>query len=199
MFYGNKSNLLQYATKLLQGKVNILKNDAGLCLIGNKDYQYQPAPFTALLACFSLLDFLSALYNGNASHSATITNNFKTLLREYFSYSDDQGELILSIYRHKLVHLFQPGTVIEYKGHTYSWRIHNSEPSMHLKIWSNKGSLINPASCIRIKLEYVFSISIRDLIEEIVNAASNYLKDLEVKPELQANFEKALKQIYCLS
>lgn len=197
MFYGNKLNLIGYARIVIQGKIDALQNDVGLCLTGIKG-QYQPAPFTALLACFSFLDLLSAFYGGNASTLASTTANVKNFLKTYFSYSEDQRDLLLSMYRHKLVHLFQPGNVIEYKHHTYSWRIHHSEQSMHLKIWPST-KLINPAPSVRIKLDYIFSISIQDLMNEMITSSSKYLTDLETNPDLQTKFEKAIEQIFTLS
>jgi hypothetical protein len=197
MFYGNKLNLIQYAKTVIQGKINALQNDAGLCLIGIQGH-YQPAPFTALLACFSLLDLLAAFHGGNASSSASTTASVKAFLKKYFSYNEDQRELLLKMYRHKLVHLFQPGIVVEYKNHTYSWSIHHSQPLMHLKILPNTRPSFNPVPSVRIKLQYIFSISIQDLMNEIISAASKYLEDLEKEPTLQTKFENAISQIFKL-
>jgi len=124
MFY--KLPILKvYAGRALNEKISSLVNDVNKCLSKSKQDNLQPAPFTALLACFSTLDFLSALYSGNANPSAPTTRQLEDFIDKYINYSSKKRNLLLKIYRHKLVHLFQPGHLVNYKNKSYSWKIYH--------------------------------------------------------------------------
>lgn len=186
-----------YAGRVLKDKVKSLENDVRKCLSESKEERLQPAAFTALLACFSTLDFLSALYSGNAGTASSTTKQVKSFLDRYFDYSPKKRDLLLKIYRHKLVHLFQPGHLVSYKGKGYSWKIYSQNKKKHLVI-SSKNKLINPAPSVRLTIHYVLSISTITFMEEIILAAQAYQDDLMKDKNLQVNFDKAMNDIFSI-
>lgn len=199
MFY--KLPILKvYAGRVLKDKIKSLQNDVRKCLSESKKEELQPATFTALLTCFSTLDFLSALYAGDAGANASTTAQVTSFIHSYFGYSSKKTDLLLKIYRHKLVHLFQPGHIVEYKNVTYSWTIYDKNKKKHL-VTSKVNKLINPAPSVRLKIDYIFSISIITFMEEICSAANGYFKDLIKKENsrLQRNFDKAINDIFSIT
>lgn len=196
MFY--KLPILKiYASRLLKEKLISLENDVKKCLSESKDKSLQTAPFTALLACFSTLDFLAALNSGNTETTASTTKQVEDFIEEYFNYSKKKEELLLKIYRHKLVHLFQPGHLVEYRNKSYSWKIYNKNKRMHLVI-SKVNKLINPAPSVRLMIHCVFSISIITFKDEIITAADRYFVSLTKDYELQKKFDKAINGIFSI-
>ena len=103
----------------------------------------------------------------------------------------------MKIYRHKLVHLFQPGHLVEYRNKSYSWRIYNKNKRMHLVI-SKKNQLITPAPSVSLMVHYVFSISIMTFMQEIVLVAEKYYKKLLIDSSLQKNFDKAINDVFSI-
>lgn len=197
MFYSNSSNLLQFANKIISDKTNSMKNDVSLCLKGNDSEKLQPAPFAALLICFSVMDFLAALYRGNAKTDSPTTEQTKEFMRDFLSYTKDQRNLILLLYRHKLVHISQPGVIVVYKGETFSWRIYHDNKNEHLNVKvENKD--INPAPCVRLRIKNILSISILQLMRDVVVASNEYLDKLEKENSLQERFDAAINDIYSL-
>lgn len=134
MFYSNSSNLLQFANKIISDKIKSMKNDILLYLRGNDLEKLQPAHFAALLICFSVIDFLASLYGGNAKTDSPITKQTKEFMHDFLSYTEDQRNLLLSIYRHKWVHISQPCPIVAYKVDTFSWRIYHDNKNEHLNL-----------------------------------------------------------------
>ena len=64
----NPNNTITTARNFLKEKINSLKKDCEQCL-----FSKHPAPFPALLYCFSVIDLLGALFSGNAEDSAPTT------------------------------------------------------------------------------------------------------------------------------
>lgn len=195
MFY--KLPIKIYAGRILKEKISSLENDVEKCLSKSENKKLQPAVFTALLACFSTLDFLSALHSGNASTKSSTVKQVENFILEYFNYSPKKRELLLQIYRHKLVHLFQPGHLVEYRNKSYSWRIYNKNKRMHLVI-SRKNKLITPVPSVSLMVNYIFSISIVTFMQEIMLAAEKYYKKLLIDNSLHKNFDKAINDIFSI-
>lgn len=196
MFY--KLPILKvYAGRVLKEKITSLGNDVNKCLSTSENKKLQPAVFTALLACFSTLDFLSALHSGNAGASSSTTKQVKDFLAEYFDYGPKKRELLLEIYRHKLVHLFQPGHLVEYKNKSYSWRIYTRNRKKHLVITKKNGP-ISPAPSVRLMVHYIFSVSITSFTQDVTLAAEKYYKELMRNKTLQINFDRAMNHIFSI-
>ena len=110
-----------------------LEKDVNHCLV--KPY----APMPAILWCIACIDFLGALLAGQASKKIPGTNtnvntteNSQKYMISYMDYSQEQVELIQGIFRHKLVHLAQPGPLSLYKGKTVVWRYDHDFNPNHL-------------------------------------------------------------------
>jgi len=48
-------------------------------------------------------------------------------------YNSDDVELILKMYRHKIVHLAMPKPIIEHNRKYLSWKLHDENSNNHLK------------------------------------------------------------------
>jgi len=135
---------LTYASRLLRAKIASLTNDVNSCLnpptIRGK--RLGPAPFPALLFCFSVIDMLGALSSGKASKESETTTNSKSYMKAYMKYVDSANKddpewkikVLLDVYRHKLVHLAGPKPVTFYEGKVMGWRIAHAQRKNHLKI-----------------------------------------------------------------
>ena len=181
----NPNNTITTARNFLKEKINSLKKDCEQCL-----FSKHPAPFPALLYCFSVIDLLGALFSGNAEDSAPTTQQSKDFITGVMKYPDEVAELMQKVFRHKLVHLAQPNPMTKYKGKQYLWWFcHESNRNKHLKIepTDQKG-------------EFWFRISLWDFVEDIEDSVfgSNGYMNLLLKNvgNSQDNFEKAYKKIH---
>src|SRR5206468_9442054 len=106
------------------------------------------APFPAILYCFSTIEMMGALVEGEASippPSKTYVDpcDGKTkpmgangasanYMRQYMSYTDEQTCLLMQIFRHKLSHLAQPRPVIKRGGKKIAWQYEHENRDKHL-------------------------------------------------------------------
>lgn len=175
------------ANKILKERIDSLLKDVRHCLFYNTPDA--PAPFPAILYCFSVIDLLGSFVSGKFDEKSD-TQNAKEYMRRFMCYSDLQVELLQKIFRHKLVHSGQPKPIYKAEdGKLYFWRyIHNSRQD-HLNIeplyQNNK--------------RYQFTLSIYSFAEDIsdsVFAPEGYLHKLKTTPDLQDKFRKVYNKIY---
>ena len=177
------NEIITNARQLLKERTDSLINDVNHCL--NKDYNdTQPAPFSALLYCFSTIDLLGALYEGDASKRANTTAMAKNYMTQIMRYQSEKVELLQEVFRHKIVHLAQPAPATEYRGKIYKWDIKHNTPEVHLKEQSSSDK----------RGHLIFSVSIKSLLKDVLESvfgADGYLDKLKGSGILQANFLKA--------
>ncbi len=169
------------ARQLLKERTDSLESDVRYCVLLNRGTQDWPAPFPALLYCFSTIDLLGALYGGNATgkedkRDKKAEYRVSTLSLNYMSnvmrYPREKAFLLQEIFRHKIVHLAQPNpkmmidNSIITKRHlnsrveegSYTWAYEHNKRSIHLKVEEEKPK------------EFRFSVSIWSLVEDIVDS-----------------------------
>ena len=157
------------------------------------------ATFPALLYYFSTIDLLGSLLEGDASRKAVTTNNSKRYMKCFMNYAIERTNLLIDIFRHKLVHLAQPQFVYtDNQGKKITWRYYHNNPENHLRI-DELDITINVTSTYNIYATHQFNLDIMHFmldIKDSVERPNGYLEAIETTPSLQTNFVNAIEQIY---
>jgi hypothetical protein len=204
IIFKDPSQLITFARDfIVSDRLNSLENDVARCLPQKKinNEEPDPAPFPALMYCFSIIDLLGALYAGNARSRKTIENARKCI-ESFLKYPQDK--LLWQIYRHKLVHLSQPKYAMLHEQKILGWRHNENERYNHLKIvFEEKIVNILPNDMIKVaKLHYdgYYNISIHmlkdDIMDSVTRQPDGYLENLSDSRDLQSKFVTAINQIY---
>jgi hypothetical protein len=178
-----------------------LEKDVNHCLV----MPYAPMP--AILWCLACIDFLGALLTGQASKKIPGTNtnvntteNSQIYMISYMDYTQEQAELIQRIFRHKLVHLAQPGPLSLYKGKTVVWRYDHDFNPNHL-ILEN----FSPPNITKIKpgwqehVDQRFTLGINQFVQDIkksVFKSDGYLDKLKTEADIREQFRIAIQDVY---
>ncbi len=194
--FSEQKELVQFSSKFIEERISALEKDVKHCLI--EPY----APFPAILFCFSTVDLLGALSNGDASKKARTSEQSANYMTKYMSYTEEQTQLLMTIFRHKIVHLSQPRSVTEYKGKKVAWRYYHDSAEHHLKLAKLEEVMNVPITSAKsIKADHEFSVSISHLVSDIsksVNEPKGYLHSLKTDVDLQYRFESSIVEIYGL-
>ncbi|WP_041280531.1 hypothetical protein [Desulfosudis oleivorans] len=192
--FKEQKELIQFARNFIEDRLNALSKDTQHCL--KEPY----APFPSILLCFSTIDMLGALYAGDASKKARTTEQSKRYMKRFMSYTNEQCEMLMEIFRHKIIHLAQPKAIIEYKGKKVTWRYWHDNKISHLKLTKLKEKVdISVSSNWALTAEYEFAISIIHLVQDIENSvfdSEGYFHSLKTCVDIQDSFEKAISEIY---
>ena len=182
----DSTKLIFTVNQILKERTDSLLKDVRHCIF--YETPDAPAPFPAILYCFSVIDLLGSFLTGKFDER-TDTENAKQYLKQFMFYGDLEIELLQKIFRHKLVHSGQPKPIYKKDSKSYSWKyIHNSR-SEHLRI-----DLIDEEKQI-----YQFTLSIYSFAEDIkdsVFSPEGYLHKLKTTPNLQDKFREVYKKIY---
>lgn len=197
-FFANLNEMIKFSRDFVKERIKSLEKDVQYCLRENNS-PIQYAPFPALLYCFSTIDLLGSLFEGEASRKADTTNNSKKYIRWFINYTIEQTNLLTDIFRHKLVHLAQPKMIYkDNQGKKFTWIYYHNSAEKHLKI-EEANYTINITSTYSIRITHQFNIGIMQLmldIKDSVERSTGYLNALETIPTLQTNFINAIEQIY---
>jgi hypothetical protein len=192
--FTDKNELKRFARNFIKERIDSLKKDVNHCLQGS-------ATFPALLYCMSTIYLLGELYTLN-SQTDTTTNSI-AYIRQVMGYSQVQSDLIMKLFRHKLVHLAQPRPIAVYpdkSNNVVTWRYVHSDNSKHL-ILEN----MPPNTKIQIKIDWeievnqIFTIGIWQLVEDIedsVYSHGGYIDSLQNDDDIQKKFSKFIEEIY---
>lgn len=165
------NEVIASARRLLKERTDSLRKDVSFCVLDNIGHVNWPAPFPALLYCFSTIDLLGALYwkctlKGKKQQKSCetkvdsgVTNKSLNYMIDFMSYPELEATLIQKVFRHKLVHLAHPLPVAKYGKEQYEWCYHHNERSRHLKIDKDRENGVS-----------IFQISIWSLVEDIVDS-----------------------------
>jgi hypothetical protein len=193
-WFKQQTELVNYARDRVGERISSLEKDVRHCL------QEQLAPFPALLYCFATVDLLGALSSGRADKKALTTQQSISYMTNFMNYTFENAEIILNLFRHKLVHLAQPDPIIQHNSDSITWRYHHDNRQFHLKKVQLPPNTRIPITSVRdILVTHEFNISIMDFVRDIkdsVNRPNGYLDSLENTPHLQDRFENAIGQIY---
>ena len=171
-----------------------LEKDVNHCLV-------QPfAPIPAIAYCFSTIDLLGALYRGNATKNAPTTQQSHDYMTHFMKYTNQEADLLQRIFRHKVIHLATPKSVVDYDSKRIGWMYHHHSRADHLKLTQFPATqTLQVVGALSVNYDWQFSVSIKDLqidIENSVVGTNGYLDELQRDATLQRNFEKALSEIY---
>jgi len=196
--FSDPNEVIKFSRVFIKERINSLEKDVQDCLLENNS-PIQYAPFPALLYCFSTIDLLGSLIEGDASRKADTTNNSKKYMRWFMNYTIEQTNLLIDIFRHKLVHLAQPKPVYtDNQGKKVTWIYHHDDVEKHLKIEEVNLS-VSITSTYSIQITHQFNISIMQFMFDIIDSvkrSNGYLNALMTTPDLQSNFISAIEQIY---
>lgn len=142
------------------------------------------------------MNYLASLYTGDTSRYSDNTKNTLKFLNKYFEYSETERELLMGMYRHKLVHLFQPSPFFTFKNKRYSWAmILKGSKKDHLRLRKYK-IILHPSHSVFLRTNYMFSVVIDVFLQDIVYTANKYMTDLKKDVNLQKKYEMAIDQIF---
>lgn len=196
--------LIHFAHKfIVKDRLNSLENDVNRCLLTSpsakkEEPEYAPAPFPALLYCFSIVDLLGSLSAGNARSGNTKKNAAK-YMEKYLNYPKDKVCLLQKMYRHKIVHLSQPKGAILYNKKIIAWKRDEDLKSRHLTIDSAPGDVDIPGGSRKINCDAQYIVSILKLKDDIKNSVvrrGGYMEDLRNNTALRSKFVTAINQIF---
>ena len=187
------------ARRLLKERTDSLKKDVSFCVLDNVGHKNWPAPFPALLYCFSTIDLMGTLFwkctlgdrkqqaECEAKTESGITNKALNYMLEFMRYPELEAKLIQKVFRHKLVHLAQPLPIAEYDGRKYSWCYLHNDRSQHLKLVADNVTGLS-----------IFRVSIWSFTEDIVDSIfgpNGYLEIMSSNTtegqQLRDRFQKA--------
>lgn len=197
------NNTITKARRLIKDRMGSLEKDVKYCILDNEGQKNWPAPFPALLYCFSTIDLMGALYwkctlsdskqknNCVNNFDSGVTNKSLNYMIDFMKYPDLEANLIQKVFRHKLVHLAQPRPIAQYYEKKYAWIYVHNDRNAHLRILNETKNDINH-----------FQISIWSLVEDVVESAlgpNGYIeqlsKDTSEGLALRKSFEKAYVEV----
>lgn len=193
--FKDSNELIQAAIGLTADRLSALEKDVDHCL------SLPLAPLPAIAYCFSTVDLMGALYNGDARKYAPTTNQSFSYMVDFMHYTKDQAEILQRIFRHKIVHLAMPKAVINYNSMNIGWKYYHENKAEHLRLekFLTTQILKVPPSSLEISYDYEFRLGIKDFQIDIANSVVNpkgYLDALKGDSALQQKFEKALIEMY---
>lgn len=160
------------------------------------------------ILCF--IDFLSALYDGYAgkgkiSTSDKAINFIKDLMGEKIDpYYKVNGELLYKMYRHGLVHLYQPKSFKQKNGKELRWFAYKGSREKHVEEIKIDGRTVefNDVRHVAIvphpekpNIEYL-AVSVNCLYYDLIQSIDIYLVMLEQDKALQAKLISAANAIW---
>jgi hypothetical protein len=192
--FTEQNELIRFAKEFVVTRVEAMEKDVSHCL--SEPY----APFPAIVYCFSTVDLLGALSAGDASKKAPTSQQSINYMRRFMRYTVEQTKLLMTIFRHKIVHLAQPKAVSDYNGKKVAWRYWHDNVEHHLKLKKLKEpSQLQLTSAWEITADHEFEISIAHFVKDISNSVKEpggYIHTLSTDTSLQDHFEKAVTEIY---
>jgi hypothetical protein len=90
LLFSDERELLDFAEKMLRDRIDSLENDVDRCLT-SKPNLGRPAPFPALLYCFSTIDLLGTIYEGNATRRAPTSDQSKNYMTRLMRYPESEA------------------------------------------------------------------------------------------------------------
>ena len=195
--FNDDNQLMKWAQCFIGEKLSSLERDVKICM-----GSYPPAPFPAMLYCFSIIDMLGAFYCGEAhSLMRNTSKNSATYMKDMMGYTQDDCHLLQKIFRHKLVHLAGPNSVFKYNQDKITWHYARDLPERHLQLKSLlQGIYIHPENTrIKHKVSHQFWMSLEKLVEDITQSVQNpngYFSKLKADPTLREKLDDAVWDMF---
>jgi hypothetical protein len=157
------------------------------------------AYFPALASCCSTLEYLTALYRGNARGIGW--QQIHAFAVEYLpqpEYDVDAVKVLFNALRHPVAHRgIASGVTVEPAPSTRRivWRITASSIRPACRLVADVGVLTKDSPWPTPYTHRVH-INLRRLGLDLRSAAEDYGRDIQIKPELVANFQRCMHQLY---
>lgn len=198
----SSAQAINLANVIINDKTKNLRFDVTRCMVKDKDGN---APLSALLYCFSMIDFMGSLYSGEGGNkdknnkNVNTTKNAENYATQFLGYSQKDIKIIWQMFRHKTTHISMPETVFDYDGNKITWDLNDDDYLHHLKTigTSTKGIIPIGNTGKRLLYDYKYVIHIPTLSEDIIKSMQKYLNSL-TDPKLVNNFKMAVNEIYAI-
>jgi hypothetical protein len=192
--FAERNELKRFTRSFVKTRIDSLKKDVSYCLQG-------AAAFPALLYCMSTIYLLGELFvvkSGNGT-----TENSIKYMQEVMGYTPAQSDLVMKLFRHKLVHLAQPRPITVYpkdSENIVAWQYVHSDEQKHLLLENLPSKIkVTIKSGWEIEVNQVFTIGIWQLVEDIEASLyrhGGYLDQFENSEALQNKFADFIEGIY---
>jgi hypothetical protein len=197
------NELMRFARNFVTERIDSLQKDTIHCL------QQPFAPMPAILYCLSTIDLLGALCTGKVlSRDPTTgkrinidtTGYSKDYMRSFMGYTEQQSDLIIEIFRHKLVHIAQPRPVYRYNNKIVAWQyVHENTPKHLILEDVISTQILYIKSDWHVTIDQIFTLGITQFMQGIRDSVirhGGYLDRLETDVSLLNNFKKAIEETY---
>lgn len=178
-------SLSEIATDIANERCNSLLKDVKYCVAEeNSNIPGWPTPYPALLYCFATIDLFASFYTGRFNKNS---KNMEKYLTDLMEYDQNVTDMVMGIFRHKLVHTAQPKLFFKnINGQMYSWGYAHNDGRRHLTVEKSEDS----------KIASTFWLSIIHFAEDINRSVREldrgYISRLNNESILQENFQKVL-------
>ena len=193
--FNDDAQLMKWARKYIGDKLSSLEYGVE-CLMGCFPYASVPA----MLYCFSTIDLLGSLYCGEAHKKSDNKKNSVKYMKDMMGYSPVECDLLMEIFRHKIVHLAGPNSVYNNDGDRITWMDTRDLPDRHLNLKPvSPRDLTPPNTRIKHKVTHYFWISLEKFVEDIkqsVQKPDGYLSKLEAEPTLREKLDDAVWDMF---
>jgi hypothetical protein len=196
--FNDKHELVSYAHKFVNNRIEVFRKDLSICL--KADAKGRHAYMPALITCISLLELFSGLYSGklrNIGLKGII--KYAEKFMDSSDYSSDRLTVLYLMFRHKIAHLGRPYGIFdtdrEGPRRLISWRVNATDRHPPIEIIPENGtpresppwSVFFSHRCI---------VSIYRLKVDIPKSARSYLEHLKKHKNAQDKFCKCIKEFF---
>jgi hypothetical protein len=191
--FKTKEELLTFARKFFDNRVETFRKDIAICLTPNERGQH--AYFPALIICIAFAELLSGLYAG------TLRDQKLVQLQEYAKefmkpeYTSDRRrlELLWVCLRHKVAHLAYPYAVFD--THSEPKTILHGQPRRRVT-WSIHETEQKTPTPWLVSYDCRIEVSVRSLAIDIVWSIERYLQGLQSNPKTRENFDQCMEDYF---
>jgi hypothetical protein len=219
MPFATADELIAFARKFVGDRITSLRGDVAFCL-DRPPY----APFPALLYCFATVDLLGALAAGEAARTVPsarqpgkrrrvdTTANAREYMVRFMGYERKRAAILQTLFRHKMVHLAQPGPIVQDdRGRRISWIYeHRREvPPLGFGVPRTPNHLrLVPITAGDMRVadgwtipgpDHLFWLDVTDFLQDVVRSVEGndgYLASLSRDARLRSDFASAVEQIH---
>jgi len=202
---GAAGNTAVFAGRFVQGRLGGFEKDMKICLTPanlEAGSGLTHAYFPALAACCGILEYLTALYHGNTRRVGwQQIANFAERYLPQPDFHRDTVRVLFEAFRHPVAHRgIASGVWVDRnhgagRGRRLTWKVSADAKRPACEVVAEVGRLTRdpPWPC---PYTHRVHIHLRGLWTDIRDAANRYSKDIARDPQLQANFEACMRQLY---
>jgi hypothetical protein len=201
---GASGNISEFATRFVDGRLAGFKKDMSICLTAidsptgtGKTHAY----FPALAACCGMLEYMTALDQGNVNNIGW--RQVADWAAKYLpqpDYDQDTIRILFEAFRHSVAHRgIASGVWVEkIQGRAprrVTWRVHANSRQPACRLVAEEGRLKRdpPWAC---KYTHRMHIHLKKLELDLRLGAEKYRETVRVDAKVQSRFEACMTQLY---